>query len=61
MQKEGKLGIDDALQFREKYTLHRVYIFSLSQLVGPTKEWDPLIVRKEKHIPDVGYNFSQFS
>ena len=44
---------------REKYTLYWVYIFSLSQLMGPAKKWDPPIVREKKHILDVGYNFFQ--
>ena len=46
---------------KEKYTLHREYVSFLSQLVTFTIEWDLPIVREEKHIPDVRYNFSHLS
>ena len=47
----SKLSSNQAY-FERSYILHRVYAFSLSQLVGLTSQRDPSIVRERKYIPN---------
>lgn len=41
--------------YKRMYTSHRVYVATLSQLVGLTEEWEPSTMREGKHMPNVGY------